>query len=427
MLLSFAYNLTLLLFSCFAVPKMIFDYLVKGKYSDSFSQKFGFGLPAIDKGDRFLIWVHAVSVGETKAVTSLVRSLKKEYSNPLIVVSSVTETGHVEAKRVLSCADYHIYLPFDLSWIIRPIVKRIAPNLVVISETDFWYNFLDSAKRGGALIALVNGKMSKRSAFRYSLVKSFAKQLFSLFNLLCLQSDHYLSRFKEMGIDDKKIVITGNLKLDDEYPKVPKDELIEWKGKLGINPFDQVVVIGSTHAPEERNLIEKFESVWMKYPELKVVLVPRHTERFDEVAEILEALHIPFVRLSTMNKREGNEKVVLIDAMGLLRQCYQFADVAIVAGSFTDKVGGHNIIEPCYYGVPVLFGPHMETQPDLVKLVKTFGAGLQVKEEDVSVKVLALLSDHTQRNKLGQAGLYLVKNAQGATHRTLDALSISTL
>jgi len=405
------------------VPKLIFDYIFKGKYGESLSQKLGFGLPTISKEGRFLVWVHAVSVGETKAVTSLIRSLKKEYSNPLIIVSSVTETGHAEAKRVLSCADFHIYLPFDFSWIIGPVVKKFAPDLIVISETDFWYNFLKSAKTSGALIALVNGKMSKRSAFRYSLIKGFSKKIFSLFDLLCLQSDHYLARFKEMGIDDTRIVITGNLKLDDEYPEVPKDELTTWKGKLGINPTDKVVVIGSTHAPEERRLIERLETVWLKYPDLKVVLVPRHPERFDSVADVLEKLGIPFVRLSTINKKQDNVKVVLIDAMGLLRQCYQFADVAIVAGSFTEKVGGHNIVEPCYYGVPVLFGPHMETQPDLLKLVKNFGAGLQVKEEEIAAQVLTLLADDRKRSRLGKAGLTLVKNAQGATLRTLNALS----
>jgi len=422
MFLSFFYNCALLIYALFVAPKIIFDYLIKGKYRDSFFQKLGFGVPTIDKEDRFLIWVHAVSMGETKAVTSLVRSLKKEYSNPLIIVSSMTETGHIEAKKVLSCADYHLYLPFDLSWIIRPIISRIAPDLVILSESDFWYNFLDSAKKRGAKIALVNGKMSKKSAFRYSLVKSFSKRLFSLFDVLCIQSDHYLSRFQSVGVEDDKIVITGNLKLDDEYPHVPKDELTPWKGKLGIDPSDKVVVIGSTHAPEERRLLEKFESIWVKYPNLKVVLVPRHPERFDSVAAILEGMNVPFVRLSTIHKKQGDEKVILIDAMGLLRQCYQFADLAIVAGSFTDKVGGHNIVEPCYYGVPVLFGPHMETQPDLLKLVKTFEAGLQVKEEEVAAKVAALLGDDVQRIKLGQAGLTLVNNAQGATGRTLEAL-----
>lgn len=423
MFFSFFYNLALLIYALFAAPKIIFDYLIRGKYRDSLFQKLGCGVPNINKEGRFLIWVHAVSMGETKAVTSLVRSLKKEYDNPIILVSSMTETGHIEAKKVLSCADDHLYLPFDFSWIIRPIVRRMAPDLVILSESDFWYNFLDSAKKGGAKIALVNGKMSRKSAFRYSLVKGFAKRLFSLFDVLCIQSDHYLSRFKSVGADERKIVITGNLKLDDEYPKVPKDELTAWKGKLGIGPNDQVVVIGSTHAPEERRLIEKFESVWVKYPDLKVVLVPRHPERFDSVAATLEEMNVPFVRLSTMHKKQGDERVILIDAMGLLRQCYQFADIAIVAGSFTDKVGGHNIVEPCYYGVPVLFGPHMETQPDLLKLVKTFEAGWQVDEKEVAAKVTLLLGDEAQRRELGQAGLTLVNNAQGATGRTLEALS----
>lgn len=423
MIFTLYYNTLLLIFGIAYLPKLLYDKIVSGKYTESISKKLGVNFPKINSADRYTIWVHAVSVGETKAVSSLVRRLKKRFHNPLIIISSTTETGHAEAKKCLACADHHVYLPFDLSWIIRPIMKRVRPNLVLVTETDFWYNFLNAAKEVGATTALVNGKLSKKSTKRFAFLKFFSKRLFELFDIICVQSEHHLPRFLKVGVPKTKIKVTGNLKLDDDYPDINQEEIQAWKEELGIGEQDKVVVIGSTHSPEESLFLEIFQGIWEKHPEIKVVIVPRHPERFEEVAKTLESLNIPFTRFSNPRHKQGNEKVVLIDAMGLLRKCYQFADIAFVGGSFIDKIGGHNILEPCWYGSPTLFGPNMESQPELVRLVRKFGAGIQLPLAKVAPTVQDLLyKNPSKRQELGEAGLLLAASSKGATKKTCDLL-----
>jgi 3-deoxy-D-manno-octulosonic-acid transferase len=188
--------------------------------------------------------------------------------------------------------------------------------------------------------------------------------------------------------------------------------------ELGIKPKDPVLVIGSSHNPEELQLLEVLEEVWKAFPDLKVLFVPRHPERFNEVASILQKHSITFRRLSQKGHAHTSAPVILIDAMGLLRKCYQLADIAIVAGSYTVKVGGHNVLEPSWYGVPVVFGPYMHSQPDLVDLMKEYGAGIQVSMEDLQSELIGLLLDSSRRKTLGEAGLRLSSDVHGATGKT---------
>ncbi len=423
MLFSLAYELVLWSLALIAFPKMLYHRFRHGKYRESLSKRLGIGFPIIKKKGRILIWIHAVSVGETQAIAPLVKMLKAKLKNPLIVVSSITETGHAEAERSIPQADYRVYMPFDFLFIIRSIVRSVRPDLVILSESDFWYNFLKTSKEVGASVVLANGKMSSSSMKRFSKFPLLAKRLFSFIDLICVQNEHYLQRFEKVGVAADKMSITGNLKFDGEYLKLPPDQLKAWKHQLGIGEGDHVLVIGSTHDPEEKMLLTVLKQVWKKFPRLKVVMVPRHPERFNEVAGILNSQNIPYSRFSQLGPNHPNDtRVILIDAMGLLRKCYQFADIAIVAGSFTSKVGGHNILEPTWYGVPVLFGPHMHAQTELADMVKSWGAGYQISLEQLQETLHAMLSNPHERQKVGQAGLNMVAGINGATKKTLDIL-----
>lgn len=426
MLITLLYEFFLIVLGIFAFPWMLYQSIFKKKYRKSFLKRLTSGFPLIKKGDRFCIWVHAVSLGETKAIAPLIKLIKAEFPSSLIVFSNVTETGHVEACRSVP-ADYHVFLPFDFGWIINPIVKRTAPDLVLLCESDFWYNFLHAAKRQGAYIALVNGKISTKSMERFKKGLGFTQGLFDKIDLFCLQSNLFKTRFEQLKIPPEKIVVTGNMKFDGDYARLPPQQLNAWRLELGINKKSPVIVIGSTHHPEEVQLLGVMSHLWKAHPDLKVLLVPRHPERFNEVAGILQKSNIDFRRLSQKTLDAAGAPVILIDAMGLLRKCYQLADIAIVAGSYTAKVGGHNILEPSWYGVPVIFGPHMHTQPDLVDLVKEYGAGLQVKVEDLKETLQELIEDEAKRRKLGSAGLLLSSDVHGATHKTLKVLEKALL
>lgn len=425
-MISFLYNLGLILISLVQLPKMLYMRIFYKKYRDSFGKKFGYQFPHIRKGGRFLIWIHAVSVGETKAVAAMAKLLKAELNDPYLLISSSSETGHAEAQRSIPFADAHIYLPFDFGWIIRPIVRKVSPDLVILCESDFWYNFLNEAKVQGAKVALINGKLSERSMRNFSKVPWFTRPLFGHFDLLCIQSRHYEERFLKLGLPIQKMVVTGNIKFDDPHSKLPPEQLAEWKAQFGFNDGEPILAIGSSHDPEEKLAIDVLEKLWERYPDLRVLLVPRHPERFNEVEALLQQRQVPYQRYTGLNGHQRGHstgaKVILIDTMGLLRKCYQIADVALVCGSYTPKVGGHNIVEPNWYGVPVLFGPYMHSQPELLELVKSYGSGRQVPAEELESALDALLSHPDQRKAIGQAGVQLVNDMQGATRKTWQAI-----
>lgn len=422
MILSILYECVLLLLAFAMFPRMLYQRWRYGKPLNAFLQKWGRSFPHINKGNRTLVWIHAVSVGETKAVAALAKMLKESMDNPILIISSVTATGHAEAKRNIAIADYYLFLPFDLRFVIKPIVDRVKPDIVVLSETDFWYNFLRFSKQNGAFIALVNGKISERSMRRLITFSLFSKALFSCIDIFCIQNEIYQKRFEQIGVNRKKCFITGNTKLDEEAAFLSAQELSSLRAHFAISADDLVVVVGSTHHPEEKLILDLLPQIWEQFPNVKVLIVPRHPERFDEVAALITEKKYPFGRFTSKDSLSGTEKVILVDAMGILRKCYQLATLAIVGGSFTERVGGHNIVEPTFYGVPVFFGPYMHTQQELVDLVKHYHAGRQVDIAGLIPAVLACLSDEKVLKELSLGGRQLSCEVKGASNRTLQHL-----
>lgn len=416
------YEIALWLLAILALPKTLYSFFVHKKYRKSLLARFGFSFPINSIDSHPSIWIHAVSVGETKAVVSLARELKSRFPRNPLIISSVTETGHAEALRSLPFADYHVYFPLDFFFVISRLIKKASPGLVILCESDFWYNFLYCSKRQGAVLALVNGKMSDRSMHRFRFFHFFSKRLFGLFDLLCLQNVLYSNRFKEAGADSKKIIVTGNLKFDEEYPQLSQQKTNQWRQKLGIQPDQMVLTIGSTHFPEEKMLLDVLKKIWDQYPNLRVIIVPRHPERFKEVGQLLERERVSWINFSDIAQRTGREQVILVNAMGLLRMCYQLTDLAIVGGSFTEKVGGHNILEPCWYGKPVLFGPYMHAQLELVNLMTDYQAGVQTDLKELQLMLQNWITHPEKRKKIGANGLLLIKDLRGSTKHILNAL-----
>ncbi|HEY4832200.1 MAG TPA: 3-deoxy-D-manno-octulosonic acid transferase [Waddliaceae bacterium] len=421
-MMTILYDILLVVLAIALSIKTVYQLIFYKKYRQSLLQRFGIGFPKIQKGNRKLIWIHAVSLGETKAIAPLVKKFKTEGANALLVISTVTETGYAEAKKNIPEADFHVYLPFDSKWIIRPIVQRVKPDVVILCETDFWYNFLSSSKEVGASIVLANGKLSEKSLRYHQLFPWFSKSLFNLIDIFCLQSNHYKDRFLKLGIPKEKIEVTGNMKMDGHYPRLSTNELEEWKKKFCLGRGDLLLVAGSTHDPEEKMLLDIFQQAWKKIPGLFLLLVPRHPERFQEVSKLLEQRNIPFQRYSQLEASPNQGRLILMDQMGLLRQCYQLADIAFVGGSYTPKVGGHNIMEPAWYGIPVLFGPYMHSQLEMVALISQYKAGLQVDFENLSHTLMDLFTNVDERQALGEAGSKMAQELTGATLKTFHTI-----
>lgn len=370
---SFLYNSALALYSLTYLPKI---------FSKKYTERRHFKMPDIQKGSKPLIWIHAVSVGETKAVAKLADMLKKHY-NATLVISNITGTGHQEAKKSLPFADYHILLPLDFSWTMKSLISKAKPNLVILTETDFWYHFLKCSHDEGAKIALVNGKISVRSYDRLQRLPWLASRLFRYVDLFCVQSDLYADRFANLGVSKELIHTIPNLKYDDTPAPIDAATMDAFKQKLGIHQGEYVVVAGSTHPGEEALILKGFLEA--KIPQSKLLIVPRHPERFNKVAEELKGLGVKFSRFS---EGVATEQVILVDAMGVLRKCYSAGSIALVGGSFVPGIGGHNILEPAFSEIPVLFGPFMEGQAEMCEIVLKYGIGKQVAGDKIAESLL---------------------------------------
>jgi 3-deoxy-D-manno-octulosonic-acid transferase len=419
---SWIYNGCLTIFGCVILPKILYDKFRSGKYAGLIEKKSGKAFKQITKESTPLVWIHAVSMGETKAVGKFAELLKAKYPSIRLLITSTTDTGHAEAKRSLPFAEYHLFLPFDFSWIIRPIVKKVKPDLVILSETDHWFNFLQASKDAGAKIAVINGKLSERSLNRYRLLGPFLKTFFSPIDLFCVQNKLYQDRISHLGIDSKKIAVTGNLKFDAPPEKMSLKELNDFKTKLHIQPNDFVIVAGSTHEEEEVLILNAIKQLAPKFPHIKVLFVPRHPERFAKVEQLLNNSGLGCCKYSTAHESNSDDKTILIDTMGQLKKCFQLANVAIVAGSFVSHVGGHNILEPCFYGVPVIFGPFMHTQAELERLILDSKAGIQTTRETLVPILEDLMQSEEKLLTYSHAGKALTDALQGTSAKTLSVL-----
>jgi len=348
------------------------------------------------KADAPLIWLHAVSVGEVRGIATLAKLLK---GHGQIVVSTITKTGLEAAKEVIPFADHHFILPIDTKKNARALVAALKPSLFVLMETDFWPNLLYALKGAGAQIVLANGKLSKTSLKKYKRFPYVAKWVFAPFTAMGVQSERYAADFRKLC--PQKITVTGNLKCDTKPLKSIDREALKKACKL----TKHIVVIGSTHEGEETLLVKHLESI----QDIQIVIVPRHPERFERVAEQLKC--------GRLSRGEVGGRVLLVDAMGALQKFYQIADIAIVGGSFVKGIGGHNILEPMAFGVPTFFGPYMEAQRDIAHAALSGGGAQQIRAEALQT----LTQDH---HDMALKGKEIVASLRGGSEKTLNLIDL---
>lgn len=370
---------------------------------------------------RTLILIHAVSVGEVIAATPLVRQLKKEHPEALVVMSTMTFTGRQIAAQ-LAELDLLVFFPLDLSWIMRRFLRKLNPSLVLIVETELWPNFLRQIQRREIPLFLVNGRISKRSFFRYRRVRFVIQPLLRVFNCLCMQDKICARRIRALGADAKRICITGNLKFDGALSPVAGLASAELKALIRCSEF--VWVGGSTHSGEDEILLDCHEQLLRAGIPSFLVLAPRHPQRFDQVADLLTKRALPFARRSEGLKTRPKKKytVLLLDSIGELDQVYPLADVVFVGGSLV-PVGGHNLLEPARAGKAVLHGPYMVNFPQISHLMNRAGAAFQVEDQhELQEKLELLFSNMLLRRQMGHNGQLMVERNSGATRKTLERI-----
>ncbi|PIS00850.1 MAG: hypothetical protein COT84_05220 [Chlamydiae bacterium CG10_big_fil_rev_8_21_14_0_10_35_9] len=349
------YNLGLGLFFICSLPKYFYQRIRFKKYKGTFLSRLGL-IPELQKipQNKKVAWVHAVSLGETKAGLNFLELFKKKHPEIFILFSTTTETGQKQAQKDKNI-DLTIYLPLDFSWVMQKTLHRVKPSYVFFVETDFWYNFIKYAKPFAKVFA-ISAKLSERSTHRLKKVPFVTKKLFSGIDHVSAQNLEQKKHFLSIGIPEKKISIGGNLKYDQKKISV---NIQDWKKKLNIQE-EVVITIASTHANEEELLLNALKPL---FPKVKILIAPRHPERFKLVKALIESYQ--------------SNNLILIDKMGVLPACFSISKLALMGGSFIPQIGGHNILEPCLYQTPVIFGPYMQSQKELVEIVNRYDLGKQ--------------------------------------------------
>ena len=413
----FLYSLLLGLAVALTTPWWLVRMLAQGKYRAGLSERLG-GVPKRLGATQGCIWVHAVSVGEVLAVSGLVAGLRTRFPDRRIVVSTTTATGQKLARERFGEGNV-FYYPADFVFAIRPYLRALRPDLVVLAESEFWPNFVRLARRAGARIAVVNARVSDRSLPRYLRLRALWRRVLGDLDLFLAQSDEDARRLVAIGAPASRVSVTGNLKFDVQPPGVLS--AVEMLRRI-LQPATAVVVCGSTAEGEEPIVLRAFSALLEKHPRAALILAPRRPERFDAVADLIAASGLKFWRRSELTGTESlSGGVVLLDTIGELAALYSLASLAFVGGSLVPH-GGHNILEPAQYGVATLVGPHTANFRDIIAIFERADAVKRVTTEAFAGELLRLLDNASARQELGRRAAEVVRQQRGATERTLDEL-----
>jgi 3-deoxy-D-manno-octulosonic-acid transferase len=389
------------------------------------AERFGFIPEAELAGirNRPVIWLHAVSVGESIAARPLLKALRTCYPDHAILISNTTETGRGIAATFPE-KDLCIYFPFDFLPSVQRVLDQVKPQIVIIMETEIWPNFTREAALRQIPVILANGRISDRSYDRYLTMSWFFRHALQRFSKLCMQTDTDCERIIAIGAPAANTIKAGNLKYDIPSRPVSADEKRQLQASYSIPDGLLVWTAGSTHAGEEQLMIDTYRELLPLCPMLFLVLVPRHPERTAEVAALLDRGGLNYRRRTSLPSPasfHGGE-VLLVDTVGELMNLYAMADLAFVGGSLV-PTGGHNLLEPASLGVPSLFGPHMSNFREVAELVLHYGAGIQVETPQVLFESQrSLVASVELRTVLGSNGLKLMRDNGGATERHMAVI-----
>lgn len=422
LILDLAYLLLMVPVSLYHFYTMIF----KKKHRQSHWGQWGVGLDAALRDyPGGGIWIHAISVGEARAAQPVVAAIRKHHPNMPIFISTTTETGQATARGLFSdCKVW--WFPWDISFVIARWMRRVRPELVIILENDLWPNFVRSAVRRGTPVTMINGKISDRTSRRYqrllhSPLASLVKVMWGGISALCVQTGLDRERIVPLVGDASRVHVTGNVKFDFPPPQISVSDQEQWRKHIGLVEGQPVIVAGSTHGGEERVVLQAFQRVRTHHPNCHLLVVPRHPERFDEVTAFLAESDFSVQRWS--QSRGDRADITVVDQMGLLTGLYSIATVAVVCGSFT-KIGGHNILEPAQFGIPVIYGPHMHAQRGMKRILERAKGGLQVEASDLGPAIDRLLADPEERHEVGEAARSAVLNTRGSAERSVDVVRV---
>lgn len=358
------------------------------------------------------VWFHAVSVGEFNAIRTLIPELGQEFE---VIISTTTRTGHDLAQRTFPALPV-LYFPYDFRAVIQKALDTVKPDLMVIAETELWPNMVDMATRVNHLpLLLINGRLSQRSYQGYRWIRLLIKPCLRQISHLYIQSQADAERFRQLGgLSPEQYTVAGNLKFD-LLPSVDLTKRAILKHLLNIQEDDTVLTYASTHSGEDLPLVETYIQLKKDFPELKLILAPRHPERLPEIKTILNSKALNYSVRSQLSENNPNQQpIVVLDSIGELLTVYSFSRVAVMGGSFVEK-GGQNPLEPLSQRVPVIFGKHMHNFAEISRMVLEAQAGYQVNDQrELANAITGLLTQPEVHNIVAEHGQRLIENNRGA-------------
>lgn len=430
------YSILLFIGIALLSPRFLLDAVRHGKYTAGFRERLG-SIPAINRdGQKSVIWLHCVSVGETQAARAVVRELLARFPAHTLVVSTTTLTGQRVARDVFgSVAAAIFYFPFDWAWTVRRALSRTRPSLVLVMETELWPRFLRECRRQSVPVALINGRISERSLRNYQILSRFMRAVVNDLSIAVMQTEADAARIRQLGLAQNRIVFSGNVKFDLDDGTIEEKSCEELCARFDLaNKHRPLIVAASTHAPEERILLKAFaqlSSALKAFAPPRLLLAPRHPERFAEVASLIAASGFSWARRTApVSEEDVDRDVILLDSIGELRAVYGEASTVFVGGSLIAR-GGHNVIEPAAAGKCIVTGAHTSNFANVVRAFLDAEAIVQLPpsaEERETVSIVAktfedLLLDEGRRQTLGENARNVILQNCGATRRTVELLT----
>jgi 3-deoxy-D-manno-octulosonic-acid transferase len=414
-----------LLYSAFLYilfPAIVLRMLLRSRkapaYRHRLAQRLGFFEAVPDTFDKPVIWVHAVSVGETLAAAPLIEDLLLRYPEHQLVVTTTTPTGSERVQALFAGRVFHVYAPWDLPGAVKRFVDRVQPRLLLIMETELWPNMLHYSARAGCAVVLANARMSERSARGYLRFPGLTRSMLDSIDMVACQSEADGERLLGLGLEPQRLEITGSIKFDLELGEDLKERSAQLADHWGTGNRP-VLVAASTHSGEDEQILQAFSLLRSSVKDLLLILVPRHPERFQSVQQLCADAGWAVCRRSEGRAPQRDTDVVVGDTMGELVLLLSLADVAIIGGSLVPH-GGHNVLEAAAWGVPVITGPHMFNFAEISELLSSAGAMIALEDPlNLGACLSELFADGARRARMGKAGREVVSSNRGAKKRLL--------
>lgn len=403
----------------FCAPLLCLRWVYKSfqppQYREPMRERFGF----VKKQKAASVWFHAVSMGESIAAKSIIERLLVQHPNLNIVVTTTTPTGAKQIIEGLGNKVTHHYSPCDLPGTIKRFTRRVQPKVLVIMETELWPNWLHHLKSKNIPVILANARLSEKSARKYLKLPSLSRQMMAAFKLVMPVNEKDAKRFIDLGVEPSRSVVTGNIKFDQVFENHSGESFYtDWER----DPAQLVWLAASTHKGEDEVLLQAHRRVLESLPTAKMIIVPRHPERFDEVSSLVENMGLTCHRRSQPESWNPQSQVMVGDSMGELMLAYKLSDIAFVGGSLV-PIGGHNMIEPASLAKPVLSGPYVHNFSEVyLELQNQGGAKTVSTAEEIADAVVELMNDDKQRLLMGQRAQAMVEQSRGALAKTINQL-----